>query len=174
MTKGKDTDKTAKAKNKGGRPTLYTPELAAKICRAIATCTESLQHICDDNEGFPKSKSTVHEWRYDNPKFAAMYTLAKQQQADLIAEELLEISDNGLNDWMERHGEDNEGWIVNGEAIARSRLRVDTRKWIACKLLPKVYGDKSLDTPQGGASSEQIKEIADAIKELNAKHEREY
>jgi hypothetical protein len=59
-----------------------------------------------------------------------------------LADELLEISDNGLNDWMERNGEGNVGWLVNGEAIQRSKLRVDTRKWVASKLKPKKYGDR--------------------------------
>ena len=31
---------------------------------------------------------------------------------------------------------------VNGEAIQRSRLRVDTRKWILSKMVPKKYGTK--------------------------------
>jgi hypothetical protein len=26
--------------------------------------------------------------------------------------------------------------------IQRNKLRVDARKWVVCKLLPKVYGDK--------------------------------
>lgn len=31
---------------------------------------------------------------------------------------------------------------LSATAIARNRLRVDSRKWVASKLLPKVYGDK--------------------------------
>ena len=30
----------------------------------------------------------------------------------------------------------------NGDAVQRSRLRIDTRKWYASKLAPKKYGDK--------------------------------
>ena len=45
---------------------------------------------------------------------------------------------------MERLDRDGNviGWRVNGEAVQRSKLRVDTRKWVASKLKPKKYGDK--------------------------------
>jgi hypothetical protein len=59
-----------------------------------------------------------------------------------MADELMEIADDGRNDWMERHGEEDPGWQVNSEHIQRSRLRVDARKWTLSKVLPKIYGDK--------------------------------
>ena len=31
---------------------------------------------------------------------------------------------------------------VNNEAVQRSRLRVDARKWLMSKLMPKKYGEK--------------------------------
>ena len=45
---------------------------------------------------------------------------------------------------MKRTGKDGEdlGWAINGEHIARSRLRVDTRKWLLSKCLPKIFGDR--------------------------------
>ena len=46
---------------------------------------------------------------------------------------------------------DDEGKkIVDHDHISRSRLRVDSRKWVASKLLPKVYGDKLQHTGDGG------------------------
>ena len=41
------------------------------------------------------------------------------------------------------------GWVLNGEHIQRSRLRVDTRKWYLSKLNPKKYGDKVDVTTKG-------------------------
>jgi hypothetical protein len=32
--------------------------------------------------------------------------------------------------------------VCNSEFIARSRLRIDTLKWLASKLVPRLYGDK--------------------------------
>ena len=60
-----------------------------------------------------------------------------------MADELIEISDNGKNDWMLRNGKDEPGYEANGEHLQRSRLRVDTRKWMLSKALPKIYGDKT-------------------------------
>ena len=81
-----------------------------------------------------------------------MYAKAREAQAEIMADELAAIADDGRNDWMERN--DKEGafgaFAVNGECVARSRLRVDTRKWIAAKLLPRKYGDK-LDLNHGGS-----------------------
>jgi len=86
--------------------------------------------------------SSVFLWLQKHPEFSEQYTRAREAQADALADDILEISDDARNDWMERHGEDSRGWQVNGEHIQRSRLRVESRKWIASKLKPKKYGDK--------------------------------
>ena len=59
-----------------------------------------------------------------------------------MADEMLEIADDGSNDWMLRNGSGKELHGLNGEHIQRSRLRLDTRKWLLSKALPKIYGDK--------------------------------
>lgn len=63
---------------------------------------------------------------------------------DLMAEEILDIADDGTNDWMEKKDDEDNciGWRENGEAVQRSKLRVDTRKWLMSKLAPKKYGEK--------------------------------
>ncbi len=122
-----------------GRPTDYTPELALKICEAIATSTDSYEKICKSNPDFPH-RSNMRLWRYRSSDFRAMYAQAKADQAELLAEEIIEISDDGSADWIQdKDGNDK----LDAEHVQRSRLRVDSRKWIACKLMPKVYGDKS-------------------------------
>jgi len=122
-----------------GRPSKYSKAIAEKICIGLSEGL-SLRSICL-SEKFP-DKSTVLRWLFDDryTEFRDQYTKARQVQAELFAEEMVDIADDGTNDWMERNGDDNEGWQQNGEAIARSRLRVDTRKWVASRLLPKVYG----------------------------------
>lgn len=90
------------------------------------------------------SESAVRAWVLeDRDGFSAQYTRAREIGYHAMADELLEISDDGTNDWMKRtQGEDTID-VVNNEAIARSRLRVDTRKWMLSKALPKIYGDKT-------------------------------
>lgn len=126
-----------------GRPSSYTDEIADYICEQLANA-RSLRSICTD-EGMP-SQVTVFRWladeRYEN--FRKRYAHAREAQADAIFDEILDIADDGSNDWMERHDDQggNIGWKENGEALQRSRLRIDARKWMAGKLRPKKYGDK--------------------------------
>ena len=59
-------------------------------------------------------------------------------RCELLAAEILEISDDSSNDWMAR-----EGRIVpDHENVQRSRLRVDSRRWLLSKLMPRKYGDR--------------------------------
>lgn len=140
----------------------YTQEMADQICEELAEGV-SLRSVCK-SEGMP-SKATVFRWLRTHPEFAENYTRAKQESADALVEEILDISDDGTNDWMEREAADGKsaGWAFNGEHFQRSRLRVDTRKWIASKMKPKKYGDKlALDANVKGSitvvvSSDDVK-----------------
>jgi hypothetical protein len=123
----------------------YTPEIGDKICEAIATSADGLRTICK-REGMPAVR-TVLNWlaqgsKEDSSKelqaFLHQYAHAREAQADFLVEEMLSIADDGNSDLTETE----EGTTVNNEVIQRSRLRVDTRKWIASKLRPKKYGDK--------------------------------
>jgi len=87
-------------------------------------------------------KATIFRWLRTIPEFRDQYARAKEESADALTDEMLEIADDASNDWMERHQKGNTGWEVNGEHIQRSRVRIDTRKWLASKLKPKKYGDK--------------------------------
>ena len=126
---------------KRGRPSKYTPEIADEICDRLAN-GESLRSMCLD-EHLP-DRRTITNWLLNKEEFFRQYTQAKDVQLDLMAEEVMEIADDGSNDWMERTNKDGEslGWIVNGEALGRSRLRFDARRWYLSKLAPKRYGDK--------------------------------
>lgn len=97
-------------------------------------------------------QTTVYKWLRENEAFAQQYARARDDQADAIFDEILDIADDGKNDWMERHDEEggNMGWRENGEALNRSKIRIDARKWMAGKLRPKKYGDKVDVTSDGG------------------------
>ena len=129
-----------KTKHPGGRPSEYTQDMADYICEQLALGS-SLRTVCGA-EGMP-AMSTIFRWMRTNEEFCNQYARAKQESADAMAEDILDISDNGENDWMEkRYGnQDDSTWVVNGEALQRSRLRVDTRKWLMAKMKPKKYAD---------------------------------
>jgi hypothetical protein len=95
-----------------------------------------LRSICA--EGSP-AESTVRAWALDDIEgFAAQYTRAREIGYERLADEILEISDDGSNDTYQT----DNGEATNHDVIARSRLRVDSRKWMLSKMLPKKYGDK--------------------------------
>lgn len=141
-----------------GRPSDYTPELAANICNRLAD-GESLRAVCAA-DGMP-DKSTVFRWLAAREDFRDQYARAREAQADHLADEIIEISDDGTNDWMERRSEAEKGagvqtgWVLNGEHVQRSRLRVDARKWFASKVAPKKYGDR-IETEHSGGIKHEI------------------
>lgn len=111
---------------------LFTQELADEICDRLAK-GESLRAICRE-PGKP-NEATVRSWVLDNVEdFATQYTRARHLQAERWAEEIMEISDT-----PPPLTGDNK---MDHAAIQYHRLRVDTRKWMLSKVLPKVYGDK--------------------------------
>ncbi len=125
----------------GGRPSVYSDELATEICARIAA-GESLRRICSDDK--MPVMSTVMLWLVDgkHEMFSEQYAEARRIQAETLADELFDIADDGSNDWMEREGKDGEaGYVLNGEHVQRSRLRLDTRKWYLSKVLPR-FADK--------------------------------
>lgn len=135
-----------------GRPSVYTEATADAICERLAD-GESLRTICDSDE--MPAKSTVFKWLAEKPEFSDRYARAREAQADSLVDEMLDIADDGRNDWIERRNDDGEniGWRENGEVIRRSVLRIDARKWMAAKLQPKKYGEKIVQEhtgPEGG------------------------
>lgn len=126
----------------GGRPTDYNTDLANEICARIAE-GESLRSICRC-EGMPNIRS-VMRWLGIHPEFSQQYARAREAQAESMFEEMLEIADDGSNDWMERTGKDGEtgDTVVDHEHVSRSKLRIDTRKWMLARMAPKKYGDST-------------------------------
>lgn len=123
-----------------GRPSIYSEELASRICERLAF-GETLRAICRDDD--MPNEATVRTWAMDaeNP-FSTQYARAREIGYHGMADEIREISDDGSNDWMERNDGENAGYQANGEHIQRSRLRVDSRKWLLSKALPKIYGER--------------------------------
>ena len=122
-----------------GRPSSFTQEIADSLCAQLADGL-SMRTICRA-EDMP-DKATVFRWLRTNQSFCDQYTRAKEESADALSDEMLDISDDAQNDWMEQNAKENAGWVANGEHIQRSRLRIETRKWLASKLKPKKYGEK--------------------------------
>lgn len=122
-----------------GRPSSYTKKLGDLICQRMEA-GETLRQICRD-EGMP-DRHTIFRWCEANEEFRTQYAQAREGLQDFWADEIVEISDDGTNDYMAVKRGDDEVEVVNHEHISRSKLRTDTRKWLMSKLAPKKYGDK--------------------------------
>ena len=142
------------------RPKIYTESLGDLICSHIAQ-GKSLAKLTGELKTLP-SPRTVYTWLREYPEFLQNYNTAKFDQADCLAEEILDIADNGTNDWIANCGDDGaiKAYKVNGESIQRSRLRVDARKWIASKLKPKKYGERMYSELSGRVVSNDYSELS--------------
>jgi hypothetical protein len=88
--------------------------------------------------------STIFEWLRKIPEFTEQYEKAKEESADALVAEMLDIASE-----MPMIYEANaEGEMVatklDSAGVARNRLRVDVIKWQASKLKAKKYGDKAV------------------------------
>jgi hypothetical protein len=116
----------------------WTQSIADAICERLAE-GESLRAICKD-EAMP-ALSSVFKWLDAVPGFADQYARAREQQAETLAAEIVAIADEAAVEDVVVDGVA-VGVKLDSTAVARNRLRVDARKWVAAKLKPKVYGDK--------------------------------
>jgi hypothetical protein len=92
----------------------------------------------------------VFRWLASNQIFREQYAHAREVQAESWADDIIEISDDGVNDtYKDEDGHER----TNQDVIARSRLRVDTRKWLMARMAPKKYGDKITQEVTGADGS---------------------
>jgi len=105
---------------------VFSQAIADDICQQLAE-GKSLRATCAA-EGMP-AESTVRARARDHAAFGAQYARAREQGYEVMGDSIIEISDEG------------------------DRLRVDARKWLLSKMLPKVYGDKLETTVKGGPAN---------------------
>ena len=142
----------------GRTPYKWTPEIEEEILDRIAK-GQSVVDICEDD--WLPSQRTLYRRLEADEEFRQKYARARDMQADTLFDEILQIADDGRNDWMERKSAENPGWVENGEALRRSEIRINARKWMAGKLRPKVYGEKiGLTDGEGGPLQIVVKKFA--------------
>lgn len=126
-----------------GRRIAYSEALAERICTRLAD-GESLRSICLD-ERMPK-RVTVMKWLAARADFADRYARAKEQAAELMADEIIALADAALP---------RDGQQIDNATVQAYRLAVDSRKWVASKLLPHKYGDR-LDIQQDASITVKV------------------
>lgn len=151
-------------KNQGGRPTDYSEEIADIILERIMD-GESLRSICSADD--MPSRTTVFRWLHKHKDFSDQYARAKEEQAEMFADELVSIADE-----QETFTKEGGEVAYDATAVARNRLRIDTRKWVVSKLKPKKYGDKQVLDHQSSDGTMSPKDASQAVLEaLRAKHD---
>ncbi len=89
--------------------------------------------------------TTFYRWLAEDKEKSKRYACACEVRAEKLFDEMLDIADDGTNDtYIAPDGSE----MVKQDHIQRSRLRIDTRKWILSKLNPKKYWEK-LDMTSG-------------------------
>lgn len=138
----------------------YTREIGDRICMLLADGVP-VRHIAK-MPGMP-TRGTIKNWvTRDHDGFAARYQRAYRLGLDEMADELLEIADDGARDY--KAGPDGRE-VPDHDHIQRSKLRVDTRKWLLSKRLPKEFGDRidvnaSIKRSPSEFSDEELEAIA--------------
>jgi hypothetical protein len=151
---------------KVGRPSEYNEKIARKICEYIVNGV-SLRTICK-KPGFPVL-STIFCWLEKHKEFAEQYARARNLQAEIYADEIVELSDTpligkktvkGTREGL-RGGKRKIDEVTVGDNVERSKLRVDARKWVAVKLLRRKYGDEKDE----GVQKNRLNELEDVFRQ---------
>jgi hypothetical protein len=154
-----------------GRPSKYRVELATEICERLSE-GEPLRQICRDDH-MPAWR-TIYDWMKKDDSLgdasvglSAAIACARDVGYDKMAEECLEIADDGSNDWMEKLDKNGQpvGWLLNGDHVQRSKLRIETRLKLLAKFNPKRYGDKVLvgGDPDAAPVQVDVKSFFDSL-----------
>lgn len=152
----------------GGRPSTYTPELAAYVCKQIATNACGIQRLSDNDKNFP-AKSTVYAWLYDHPEFSNQYLEARRIQATVLADYMLDIPDN-IPIFEDKEGNER----IDSGMLGKAKIDFEVLKWHASKMAPKIYGDKQI-IEQTTSENEQLKtELAELRAKLADQSKSEY
>ena len=76
-------------------------------------------------------RQTVHRWLLDDPHFCDLYARAKLEQADVYAEQVLDIA-------RQTHADPD----ITHERVQAARTAIDALKWTAGRLRPSKWGDR--------------------------------
>lgn len=149
----------------GGRPTTYTPELASFVCKMIATHGCGLNKLTKMYEDFPH-KSTIYGWLYEHSEFTNQYLEARRLQATVLADSMLDISED-INTFEDKEGVER----IDSGILGRSKLNYEILKWHASKMAPKIFGDK-IQTEH--SVSESTKEVVKRVADINKENEKAF
>lgn len=133
------------------RPTAFDEALAAEIVETVSLSPRSMMWLVATHPHWP-TVSVISGWKVKHPDFRNAFHEARRRLADELAFQAIEIADDASGDRRDIERRDGSIFtVLDQEFVARSKLRVETRQWMAKKLAPEVYGDRQDITLRPGA-----------------------
>jgi len=147
-----------------GRPTDLTLEMAQRICDLVATHDLGLPRLCEKYPDLPEPQ-TINRWRRESEIFSSKYAQAKMEQAEFMAESIEDLCQEAIT------YNDSEGNArIDSGSVALIRLKIDSRKWLASKLAPKIYGDRA-NQEDKSSLGDTLTKIQSMVNEFNKTNE---
>jgi hypothetical protein len=134
------------------KPTIYDSEVGKKICLMFATDPNMSLLVLNNDPTLP-TVWTFYEWLHDHPDFDKVYIRAREMWCDLRAAHIVTMSAQPLLGEVrtKKTGTDFKGNAIDQEEVKtydnvdRTRLYVETQKWLLAKERPKKYGVQPID-----------------------------
>lgn len=138
------------------RRSRYSEPLGKAIARMLAM-GHTLSAIC--RRPLMPSEALVLKWALD-PKhpFGERYARGREMFYGRMVDEIIELADDSVSDWTLKEGKDGrDRRVPDREHLDRVKLRIETRKWVLAKMLPKQFGDKA-QVPAADAPAEALED----------------
>ncbi|MBV1833065.1 terminase small subunit-like protein [Novacetimonas pomaceti] len=117
-----------------GRPTIYTQELADRICELIAN-GETIRMIVAMHD--MPVWSTIWRWQREHPEFSAQYTRAREASAEMLEAEIIDVARTSRPEYAQS-----------------TKVLVDTLKWVAARRNRKLLADKEPPAVEGAQTDQ--------------------
>lgn len=163
----------------------FSIAIAEKICQLTGVMPLSLADICKSNPDLPCER-TIRGWAAADKKymmsetsFADRYLQSRRLQGHILIDECLTICQDSKNDFIR----DDDGNLIldksgipmpNHANVQRARLQIDTYKFIAMKLLPRMYGDLMTVEDLIDKNAQLREDVMELRIKLDSKHRSDY
>jgi hypothetical protein len=146
----------------------FSEPLAIEICERVSA-GELLINICADDH-LPTVRR-VTQWLRESQEFAALYKDSINDRLTIFEEEVIKIADDASRDFREVVRNGRPIRVLDGDAIARAKLRVEVRLKHLKAYKPSLWGEQStLNLKSGDDIGDMTsEEIAKKLQELDAK-----
>lgn len=151
-------EQSKKAKHPGGRPSIYSFELAQEMCEVLGITDKSIEALCNEHDHWP-CDDTFFIWLNKYKEFSDLYYVARRNQVERLVEKMAKICSNRDREYVTL---DDGRVVANMVGAAKDKLEVDNLKWRIARLRADIYGDRPI-VDNSINEEEAIKRIRDLI-----------